>query len=117
VGVQILFSALIALLGPVFGSIFRFLGVIEDTKKTEIVTEGAVAVATIQEQQAVQTKWWFAALIPPLFAIPFVMLTWKLVVYDTMLGWGTTDPLGSTINTVYGMVVGFYFLHVFGKRQ
>lgn len=112
----ILFSAILAFLGPVVNTVFKFLGAVQTTKQTEIVQEGAVAVATIQEQAAVQTKWWFAALIPPLFAIPFIILTWKLVVWDTILGWGTTEALGTTINTIYGMVVGFYFLHILGKQ-
>lgn len=110
-------SLILSFLGPVFTSVFKFLGVIQDTKKTEIIEEGTVATAIVQEQGQVQTKWWFAAIIPPLLAIPAIPLTWKLVVWDTLLGWGSTPPLGTTINTYYWMVLGFYFLHVLGRQR
>jgi hypothetical protein len=112
-----MWSALIALLGPVFSSIFKFLGVIQDVKKTQILEEGAVATTAIVEQGQVQTKWWFAAAIPPLFALPFIAYTWKVVVYDIMLGLGSTAPIGGTVGWVYTMVVGFYFLHVLGNQR
>lgn len=108
-------AAILAFLGPVVTSVFKFFGAVESTKTQQIIEEGTVATAIVQEQAAVQTKWWFAALIPPSFAIPCIILTWKLIVWDTLLGWGSTPPLGSTINTVYFMVLGFYFLHVLGR--
>ncbi len=34
---------------------------------------------------------WYTAMIRPLFALPFVIYAWKVVVWDKVLGWGVTD--------------------------
>lgn len=116
-GVPTLFNLILSFLTAAINPVFKFLGAIQDTKKTQVVEEGTVAVAAIEGQAQVQTKWWFAALIPPMLALPAIPLTWKLVVWDTLLGWGSTPPLGTTINTYYFMVMGFYFLHVLGNQR
>lgn len=33
----------------------------------------------------------------------------KLLIYDKVLGWGTTDPLGGWIETTANLIVAFYF--------
>lgn len=77
-----------------------------------------VAVAIIQEQEAVQTKWWFVAAIPPLFALPYVLYTWKAVFWDKVVTGGTTstDPINGTLGTVFIMIVTFYFVKGFQGR-
>ena len=45
------------------------------------------------------------------FALPFVAYNFKLVVYDKMLGWGSTDPLSTELFQVEIACIGFYFLH------
>lgn len=107
---------ILSFLGSLINPIFKFLGAVQNTKTQQVIEEGTVATAIVQEQGAVQTKWWFAALIPPAFAIPFIILTWKLVIWDKILGWGSTEALGTTIGVTYNMVVGFYFLHVLGRQ-
>lgn len=78
-----------------------------------------VAVATIQAQAQVQTRWWFVAAIPPLWALPFVLYTWKAIAWDNvvcpfrLVGPATcnTEPLGGVMSTMLLMIVSFYFLH------
>lgn len=56
--------------------------------------------------------------IRPLFAAPFIVYVWKLIVWDKLLGWGSTDPLGSELTTLMWVVVGAYFVtHPFEKRR
>lgn len=50
------------------------------------------------------------------FAIPFVLYTWKLIVWDKILGWGVTDGLSSDLTQLMWVVVGGYFLDVTIKR-
>lgn len=45
-----------------------------------------------------------------IFAIPFALYIWKLVVWDKLLGLGSTDPLSPMLENVMWTVVGFYFL-------
>lgn len=52
---------------------------------------------------------WVTRSVRPLFALPFIAFTWKVVVYDKMLGWGTTDPLDPKMWGVFMLVVGAYF--------
>lgn len=75
------------------------------------------AVAFIQAQAQVQTRWWFVAVIPPLFALPYVIYTWKAVAWDKVISvWvtgttGSTDPIGGTLGTAFLMILTFYFVY------
>lgn len=42
--------------------------------------------------------------------LPFGLLAWKLVVYDWMLGWGSTPKLSDMIIALMFTVYGFYFV-------
>ena len=56
--------------------------------------------------------WWVTAIIRPLFAMPFIIFSWKIVVWDKVLGsWthGNTDPLDPNMWSVFITVVGAYF--------
>lgn len=77
-----------------------------------------VAVAIIQEQEAVQTRWWFVALVPPLFAVPYVIYVWKAIAWDKVVMGGTTstDPINGSLGTVFIMIVTFYFMRGFQGR-
>lgn len=92
-----------------------------NAKVDEIVAKtGAsrdVALGVIQMQQAVQTRWWFVAAIPPMFAMAFVVYVWKAVVWDNviMAGATSTPALNGTLGTVFIMVVAFYFAHGMSK--
>ncbi len=52
---------------------------------------------------------WVTRMVRPMFALPFIVFTWKVVVWDKMLGWGTTDPLDPKMWGVFMLVVGAYF--------
>lgn len=53
----------------------------------------------------------FNGVIRGLFALPFVIYTWKLIIWDKVLGWGTTDPLSEMLTYLLMVIVGFYFVH------
>lgn len=66
----------------------------------------------IAEQGSWATRW-----IRPGIAAPFVIFLWKIIVWDKVLGWGTTDDLSPNIWQVFMVVVGAYFLtRPFEKR-
>ena len=48
-------------------------------------------------------------MIRPLFAAPFIIFAWKVVIWDKVLGWGTTDALDPNMWNVFLTVVGAYF--------
>ena len=52
---------------------------------------------------------WYTALPRPLFAFAFIIYVWKVVVFDKVLGWGTTDPLSGDISQWAMIVLTAYF--------
>jgi hypothetical protein len=52
---------------------------------------------------------WFTRSIRPLWALPFVLFTFKVVVYDKMFGLGTTDALDPNMWNVFMAMVVAYF--------
>jgi hypothetical protein len=52
---------------------------------------------------------WYTALPRPLFAFAFVIYVWKVVVWDKVLGLGSTDPLSSDVAQWAMIVLTAYF--------
>ena len=52
---------------------------------------------------------WYTALPRPLFAGAFIIYTWKVVVWDKVLGLGVTDPLGGDVAQWAMIVLTAYF--------
>ena len=52
---------------------------------------------------------WYTALPRPLFAGAFIIYVWKVVVWDKVLGLGTTDPLGGDVAQWAMIVLTAYF--------
>lgn len=55
---------------------------------------------------------WYTACIRPLFAFPIIVFMWKVVVWDVVLGLGTTDPLRGDV----GVWAGYIIIAFFGGR-
>ena len=51
---------------------------------------------------------WITRSVRPLFALPFIVFCWKVVVWDKVLGLGTTDPLDPKMWGVFMAVVVAY---------
>lgn len=86
--------------------------------QTKLGVQRDVAVSIVNMQEQVQTKWWFVAAIPPLFALPFVIYCWKAIAWDKVImnGATSTDPITGTLGTVFIMIVTFYFAKGFMGR-
>ena len=52
---------------------------------------------------------WYTAIIRPLFASPFLIYNFKIVVWDKVFGWGSTDPLSSELLQVESITLAGYF--------
>lgn len=53
---------------------------------------------------------WFTRSVRPLWALPFIVWTWKVVVWDNVLGRGVTDPLGGQAEQLALLIAGAYFI-------
>ena len=52
---------------------------------------------------------WYTALPRPLFALAFIIYVWKVVVYDKVLGLGSTDALSGDVAQWAMIVLTAYF--------
>lgn len=59
----------------------------------------------------------FNAFVQFLWAFPFILYIWKLIVWDKVLGWGATDPLSPTLEYILYVVLGGYFLITFKRGR
>ncbi len=50
-----------------------------------------------------------ARLVRQLFAVPFIVYVWKIVVWDKVMALGSTDPLGADMTSLMTTVVAAYF--------
>jgi hypothetical protein len=48
---------------------------------------------------------WYTAIIRPLFAMPFIVFSFKIVVWDKVLGLGVTDALDANFWSVFQTIV------------
>jgi hypothetical protein len=51
---------------------------------------------------------WYTAMIRPLLALPVIIYLWKVIVWDKVLGLGTTDAIGGDVGVWAGMIVTTY---------
>jgi hypothetical protein len=51
---------------------------------------------------------WYTAMIRPLLATPVIIYFWKVIVWDKVLGLGTTDPITGMIADWTGMIITAY---------
>lgn len=75
--------------------------------------EAEETIARLQAQQAILTAEqgrWLTAWVRPAIALPFVIYLWKLVIYDKVLAWGSTDNLSPELWNLMMVVMGAYFL-------
>jgi len=54
---------------------------------------------------------WVNSVVRAGFALPFVLYNAKLVVWDKVLGWGSTDPISDQLFQIELACIGFYFLY------
>ncbi len=51
---------------------------------------------------------WYTAIIRPLLAIPVIIYFWKVIVWDKVLGLGSTDPITGMVEDWTGMILTAY---------
>ena len=71
----------------------------------DIAQLSARQAVLISEQGSWMTRW-----IRPAIAAPMVIYIWKLVLWDKILHWGTTDDLSPVLWKLFWIVIGAYFL-------
>ncbi len=71
--------------------------------EAEIEARRQAAAIIIAEQGR-----WYTAIIRPLLAVPVIIYFWKVIVWDKVLGLGTTDPITGMIADWTGLIITAY---------
>jgi hypothetical protein len=71
--------------------------------ETEIEARRQATAILIAEQGR-----WYTAIIRPLLAFPIVIYLWKVIVWDKVLGLGSTDPITGMVADWAGIIVTAY---------
>jgi len=79
-----------------------------DLAVKEIEAEIAARAQACAIVVAEQGRWW-TSMIRPLAALPVVIYIWKVIVYDKVLGLGTTDAITGDVGTWAGVIITTYF--------
>ena len=74
-----------------------------DAEKQIAFYEGQIALA---QTAAATDRWWSPR---SLMAYCTVIVVAKLLIWDTVLGWGITPNPGSIVNGIMLTIIGFYF--------
>lgn len=75
--------------------------------------EAEITIAQLEVRQNVliaEQGRWYTAWIRPALATPVVIYTWKILVWDTVLGLGVTPNPGEIVNWIVVTTIGAYFL-------
>lgn len=71
-------------------------------------------VATLENRRAVlvaEAKGNWNVVFRGMLALPFGLFIWKVIVYDKIMGLGTTDNLSPDLWNLMMVVYGFYFVY------
>ena len=105
-------------LGGIAREIARWRAAEIDAESEQDRIEATVRVQQLEARQAAliggEASWVSKAVLVSLSA-PFVLYTWKLIVWDKMLGLGSTDPLSPFLENLCFIIAGFYFLAISGR--
>jgi hypothetical protein len=71
--------------------------------EAEIETRKEASALIIAEQGR-----WYTAIIRPLLAAPVIIYFWKVLVWDKVLGLGTTDPITGMVADWTGLIITAY---------
>jgi hypothetical protein len=51
---------------------------------------------------------WYTAMVRPLLVLPVILYLWKVIVWDKVLGWGTTEVIAGDVGIWAGTIVTTY---------
>jgi len=89
----------------------RLEAVNAETEQKRIEAEENIKALEVQrdvliaEQSNPVTRW-----VRPLWALAPIIYTWKIFVWDKVLGWGVTDPLDERMWGLMMLIAGSYFV-------
>jgi Ni/Fe-hydrogenase subunit HybB-like protein len=92
----------------------RLQSINSDDQRALQLLEAEIAADTAARAEATrlliaEQGHWYTAIVRPLFAAPFIVFGFKVVIWDKVLGWGVTDRLDPNMWAVFQTIVVSYF--------
>lgn len=82
-----------------------------NTERLRSILSAEVEARKLQAQVIIAEQgWWFTAMIRPMIAWPIIVYIWKVIVWDTVLGLGSTPALQGSIGEWSGIIITAYFV-------
>ena len=82
-----------------------------DNEKTRIEAEENIKTLEMRRDIIIQSqKERWGEFVRFLWALPFIIYVWKLILWDKVFGMGATDPLSPTLEYILWTVLGGYFM-------
>lgn len=72
-----------------------------------------VTIKQLEERQSIllmEQRTFITRMMRPAFAAPFIIYNFKVLVWDKVLGWGSTDPMSADFWKIAMLIITFYFL-------
>lgn len=112
--------------GGFLNPILKHLEAKEKSENTRHRINASVAIENIKAEKArwsaqrdiiiAEQQHWFTRWVRPVWAFPFVVYTFKVVIWDMMLQWGSTPPLGDQMYNLMYVIAGAFFLGRSGEK-
>lgn len=81
------------------------------TDRERIVADERIKTLEMQRDVLIaEQRSWLTSWVRPAFAFPFVVYSWKLVIWDKVLKLGTTDPLSENLTEIMVVIIGAFFI-------
>jgi hypothetical protein len=121
---MVIFTTILGWLGSLLGGPFAAAAVkayqaklTSENTSEKIAADLAARELSVEQREAelatqvviAEQGRWYTALPRPLFAFAFIIYVWKVVVWDKVFGWGSTDPLGGDVAQWAMIVLTAYF--------
>lgn len=109
-------SFLLSLINPVKAianeiAKYKTAAVNAETEQKRIeAEENIVALEAQRDVLLKEQDNFFTRSVRPMWTYPFIIYTWKIVVWDKVLGWGVTDPLDEKMWWLAMVMASAYFV-------
>lgn len=112
--------------GTFLNPILKHLEVKANSENEKERIKASIAIAHVKSRKEqweaqrdiiiAEQQHWFTRSVRPLWALPFILYTWKVITWDMMLGWGTTPELGQQMLELMKWVAASYFIGRSGEK-
>lgn len=80
-----------------------------DATALELAKADLLAQIEARKQAAIVAGTSFGGLVQFLFALPVIVYETKVILWDKVFGWGSTDPITGEVAQWASLIIGFYF--------